>query len=456
MIGLGFHLVIVCLLVTSSEQTDIGVKETTDVTSPTDTTADVGPTVPINETDLQKTFRELEDEITSPHCKMVLKDRANVLTSFSEACCMLISFQTTLVPLMCTQLEYDRAHDVLCVNVTCPTTTAPPEHVTNASQTSTEHKEKVLCIIDTQLSSDSCRATARQQAEGESEQGHACETLKSFQSALDAIGCSKQDYDTLYSVICDDVDTTCVREDPLQAVINTLTFRCKSTMSAGWKELKSPGGCSTLESSRTTILTTNICTLGDYNRLHGILCSQDKLDPNQVLSQGVKFDNAINTVQTKISQSCHEIVWKDLEKSDYNLDPVCQKLKSSGQGLRVKGLCTQADLDTLEPAVCIGHRVYDQKEQELRTKIHQVIEELGDRCKETMLEQERQMEDTTVESACVKLKASHSALLNTQVCSEAEIGRLSPLLCGNTAVLLQANLLVLLAASIFTLRQLLL
>ncbi|XP_059161824.1 uncharacterized protein LOC131944937 [Physella acuta] len=115
------------------------VKETPDVTSPTDTTADVGPALPVNETDLQKTFRELGDEITSPMCKAVLNNRANVLTSFSEACCMLISFQTTLVPGLCTQLEYDRAHDVLCVNVTRQGN-EPTDHVTDSSDNLTTDK----------------------------------------------------------------------------------------------------------------------------------------------------------------------------------------------------------------------------------------------------------------------------------------------------------------------------
>ncbi|XP_059161863.1 mucin-2-like [Physella acuta] len=250
--------------------------------------------------------------------------------------------------------------------------------------------------------------------------------------------------------VCDDVDTSCVREDPLQAVINTLTFRCKSTMSAGWKELKSPGGCSTLESSRTTILTTNICTLGDYNRLHGILCSQDKLDPNQVLSQGIKFDNAINTVQTKISQSCHAIIWADLQHGDFSLDSVCLKLKSSGENLIANGFCTHTDIATLQPSVCVGHRVYGASERETRDQIHHVIESMGQTCQQTMLEQERQMQDSALESGCVRLKASRSALINTQVCSEAELSPLTPLLCGNVASSISGGCVVLLLVCLGT------
>ncbi|XP_059161852.1 uncharacterized protein LOC131944951 [Physella acuta] len=89
--------------------------------------------VHMNETRLQKALREVGYDLTTPTCKQLLEAERQTLSSFPEGCCMLESpIGMSLVPSVCTQLEYDRVHNVLCVNVTC-TTTAPPEHVTDSS-----------------------------------------------------------------------------------------------------------------------------------------------------------------------------------------------------------------------------------------------------------------------------------------------------------------------------------
>lgn len=70
-------------------------------------------------------------------------------------------------------------------------------------------KEKVLCIIETQLSSSSCKNSARLQADAENDPATACATLEALRVLLEIVHCTSADYDLLHSVVCEQKDIPC-------------------------------------------------------------------------------------------------------------------------------------------------------------------------------------------------------------------------------------------------------
>ncbi|KAH9512691.1 hypothetical protein Btru_037923 [Bulinus truncatus] len=70
-------------------------------------------------------------------------------------------------------------------------------------------RDHIMCIIETQLSSDACKSTARAQAQAGSDPTTACSTLETFRLLLPIVGCTTNDYNILHSVICEHQNVTC-------------------------------------------------------------------------------------------------------------------------------------------------------------------------------------------------------------------------------------------------------
>ncbi|KAK0041170.1 hypothetical protein Bpfe_029385, partial [Biomphalaria pfeifferi] len=70
-------------------------------------------------------------------------------------------------------------------------------------------KEKILCIIETRLSSNLCKSTSRAQAMAGNDPATACSTLETFKIMLPLVGCTSADYDLLHSIVCEHKDIPC-------------------------------------------------------------------------------------------------------------------------------------------------------------------------------------------------------------------------------------------------------
>ncbi|XP_013076008.2 uncharacterized protein LOC106062287 [Biomphalaria glabrata] len=70
-------------------------------------------------------------------------------------------------------------------------------------------KEKILCIIETRLSSNLCKSTSKAQAMAGSDPATACSTLETFRIMLPLVGCTTADYDLLHSIVCEHKDIPC-------------------------------------------------------------------------------------------------------------------------------------------------------------------------------------------------------------------------------------------------------
>ncbi|KAH9512694.1 hypothetical protein Btru_037945 [Bulinus truncatus] len=66
----------------------------------------------------------------------------------------------------------------------------------------------VMCIIETQLSSQSCKTTAKAQA-ANNDESTACATLETFKLLLGIVGCTTDDYNLLHKVLCEKVRVPC-------------------------------------------------------------------------------------------------------------------------------------------------------------------------------------------------------------------------------------------------------
>lgn len=368
----------------------------------------------------------INKNVKTEECKILASMAANTVSTLEEACALTKTQADILKSNNCSEADILVIKTAVCVNdsAVVTSTTSAPDKDADA------HREKVLCVIDTQLSSKTCKATARSQAEGKSDRVAACNTLKNFAAILDKFECTQADYNKLYEVICDNKDVQCTPIGPVDEVVENLTPRCRSTISIDLNNLRSPQGCSSLNSAKDQLLDNLICTPGDIQMLHQIVCKVNNATAESSIASGARMNEAVVTVQTKLSGRCRDVIANEL-KGKISLEDLCLKVKSAGPTLVTRGTCTHDDYDLLEPAVCLVPRVYEPKEQQQRDEIHKVIIKLSPDCKKTMLDQEAQMQDSTVENACTKLTASHDLLLETKQCTEEEIKNLNAVICNS-------------------------
>ncbi|KAK6962316.1 hypothetical protein BgiMline_032411 [Biomphalaria glabrata] len=70
-------------------------------------------------------------------------------------------------------------------------------------------KDKILCVIETQLSTDRCKDVARNGAVTGGDPKSACASLQTFKEGLSIFGCSDADYDILEAMVCFNKDIAC-------------------------------------------------------------------------------------------------------------------------------------------------------------------------------------------------------------------------------------------------------
>ncbi|CAL1530309.1 unnamed protein product [Lymnaea stagnalis] len=70
-------------------------------------------------------------------------------------------------------------------------------------------KAHVMCVIDSQLSSASCKRTAKAQVNAAADAASGCATLETFHGLLGIIGCNAHDYDILHKLICEHIVIPC-------------------------------------------------------------------------------------------------------------------------------------------------------------------------------------------------------------------------------------------------------
>ncbi|KAH9512693.1 hypothetical protein Btru_037942 [Bulinus truncatus] len=70
-------------------------------------------------------------------------------------------------------------------------------------------KDKILCVIENQMSNDRCKEVARGGVTDGGDATTACEFLLSFRDSLPVFGCSNKDFELLRSIVCDQEDVPC-------------------------------------------------------------------------------------------------------------------------------------------------------------------------------------------------------------------------------------------------------
>ncbi|KAK0048774.1 hypothetical protein Bpfe_021722 [Biomphalaria pfeifferi] len=73
---------------------------------------------------------------------------------------------------------------------------------TTAPLTEAEKRAYVMCVIEHNLSSTSCKNIAKSQAANNNE-ATACSTLETFKLTLSLFGCTQADYDLLHKILCE-------------------------------------------------------------------------------------------------------------------------------------------------------------------------------------------------------------------------------------------------------------
>ncbi|CAL1530307.1 unnamed protein product [Lymnaea stagnalis] len=367
----------------------------------------------------QKALDYINNNVKSEDCKHFASTVVDALPSLDVACGMIETQKETLKE-HCSEADIEVIKTAVCLHDISaePITTSAPDKDADA------HREKLLCVIDTQLSSKTCKATIRGQAEGKSDRVEGCNTLKMFEPLLAQFNCTVDDYNKLYEVICEDKDVPCTpigtSIDPVDGVVQSLTSRCKSNISVVSNDLKNPTGCSKLASLKGELLANLICAPGDIEKLHQIVCNKNSATVNGSIAHGNVMDKAVEAIRTNLSKSFCDVFWYEIQRN-ITLDDLCLKVKSAGPTLVAWGSCTQDDYDTLEPIVCELHQ---------KDEIHRTILTLSNDCKQMILDQERRVQELTPVVICRILSASHDALLSTQTCSEAELTKLNDVLCN--------------------------
>uniref|UniRef100_A0A2C9LU11 Uncharacterized protein n=1 Tax=Biomphalaria glabrata TaxID=6526 RepID=A0A2C9LU11_BIOGL len=365
------------------------------------------------------------------NCTTILPKILDTQTTVDGACFMLKAAEGFIWESQgCNEKDYklikhELCNDFLGTTISSLRTTQSPEEIKR-------HRAIVMCVIDNELSSQECTSTARGQSEGEEDPEKGCEKLKSFASTLSLFHCTDEDYRKLYSVICDKQNYSC---SPITSLLKKLTNSCMLTMSAATSELKGDNACRYVESSKRGLLESSTCTDGDYAMIHRLICSADH-SLIEAVAEAERIETAELTITTKLTDSCRNVIWPEYKLS--NMSQMCQKVNRTGMSLVRQNICTREDFDLLKSTLCIVHREYSPEETKLRDEIHKLILTLSATCKTTMLDQEKQMQETTVQEACTKLTASREALKSSDICNEEELTKINKLICNGASTLISS------------------
>ncbi|XP_013087298.2 uncharacterized protein LOC106071692 [Biomphalaria glabrata] len=365
------------------------------------------------------------------NCTTILPKILDTQTTVDGACFMLKAAEGSIWESQgCNKEDYklikhEMCNDFLGTTISSLKTTQSPEEIKR-------HRAIVMCVIDNELSSQECTSTARGQSKGEEDPEKGCEKLKSFASTLSLFHCTDEDYRKLYSVICDKQNYSC---SPITSLLKKLTNSCMLTMSAATSELKGDNACRYVESSKRGLLESSTCTDGDYAMIHRLICSADH-SLIEAVAEAERVETAELTITTKLTDSCRNVIWPEYKLS--NMSQMCQKVNRTGMSLVRQNICTREDFDLLKSTLCIVHREYSPEETKLRDEIHKLILTLSATCKTTMLDQEKQMQETTVQEACTKLTASREALKSSDICNEEELTKINKLICNGACTLISS------------------
>ncbi|KAK0048776.1 hypothetical protein Bpfe_021724, partial [Biomphalaria pfeifferi] len=365
------------------------------------------------------------------NCTTILPKILDTQTTVDGACFMLKAAEGSVWESQgCNEKDYklikhEMCNDFLGTTISSLKTTQSPEEIKR-------HRAIVMCVIDNELSSQECTSTARGQSEGEEDSEKGCEKLKSFASTLSLFHCTDEDYRKLYSVICDKQNYSC---SPITSLLKKLTNSCMLTMSAATSELKGDNACRYVESSKRGLLESSTCTGGEYAMIHRLICSADH-SLIEAVAEAERIETAELTITTKLTDSCRNVIWPEYKLS--NMSQMCQKVNRTGISLVRQSICTREDFDLLKSTLCIVHREYSPEETKLREEIHKLILTLSATCKTTMLDQEKQMQETTVQEACTKLTASREALKSSDICNEEELTKINKLICNGACTLISS------------------
>ncbi|KAK6962315.1 hypothetical protein BgiMline_032410 [Biomphalaria glabrata] len=260
-------------------------------------------------------------------------------------------------------------------------------------------KEKVDCVIETMLSSERCKETARQHANITPDRQSGCNTIRTFRDVLSHFGCEQSDYDKLHSVVCENKDLKCtmnateknIREarsitlstegqgeqsegptkEQMLCIIETrLTEgRCRDTARERAENGHDPKtACSTLRTFEKSLSVVG-CTDRDYAVLEEVVCDHQNLEcslfesgSNEITSRGLNGGNEIESegptkeqmlciIETRLTEGRCRDTARERAENGHDPKTACSTLRTFEKSLSVVG-CTDRDYAVLEEVVC--------------------------------------------------------------------------------------------------------
>ncbi|KAK0041169.1 hypothetical protein Bpfe_029384, partial [Biomphalaria pfeifferi] len=260
-------------------------------------------------------------------------------------------------------------------------------------------KEKVDCVIETMLSSERCKETARQHANITPDRQSGCNTIRTFKDTLSHFGCEQSDYDKLHSVVCENKDLKCtmnataqnIREErsitvgtegqseqsegptkeQMLCVIETqLTEgRCRDTARERAENGHDPKtACSTLRAFKD-IMSTVDCTGRDYRVLEEVVCNHKNVEcslystgsgnrvsrgingGNEIESEGPTKEQMLCIIETRLTEGRCRDTARERAENGHDPKTACTTLRTFKDSLSTVG-CTDRDYTMLEEVVC--------------------------------------------------------------------------------------------------------